>query len=83
MQSTPHPSQEMLALGERIVARVQTLDGAVLDDLKFLAAWDAGQLPLLGNIVRVRQLRRANPPGGSPGRHPAALPAPASAEGPA
>jgi len=34
---------------------------AVIEDLRYLEAWERGDIPLLGAILRVRQIRRANP----------------------
>ncbi len=36
-------------------------DPSILRDLMFLEAWENGQVPWLGAILRVRQIRRANP----------------------
>ncbi len=34
---------------------------AVIEDLRYLEAWERGDIPLLGAVLRVRQIRRANP----------------------
>lgn len=58
------------ALAGRILDRIQNRDGTVLADLRFLAAWDRGLAASPGSILRLRQLRRANPAGAAAGRHP-------------
>ena len=37
----------------------QAYDLALMDDLRFLQAWETGQVPLVGATVRIRQIRRA------------------------
>jgi hypothetical protein len=40
---------------------VYAYNRSVIDDLLFLDAWENGLVPWLGAILRVRQIRRANP----------------------
>lgn len=40
---------------------VYAYNRTVIDDLLFLDAWEKGLVPWLGAILRVRQIRRANP----------------------
>lgn len=58
------------ALAGRILARVQDCDGTVLADLRFLTEWDKGMVPSSGSILRMRQLRCANPAGAAASRRP-------------
>lgn len=37
----------------------QAYDLALMDDLRFLQAWEKGQVPVVGATVRIRQIRRA------------------------
>ena len=39
---------------------------SILRDLMFLEAWESGQIPWLGAILRVRQILRATPRPGLP-----------------
>jgi hypothetical protein len=34
---------------------------AVIEDLRYLEAWERGDIPLLAAVLKVRQIRRANP----------------------
>ena len=56
------PSGETsIALSERILARIQCIEGSTLDDLKFLSSWEKGTRAGLADFLRMRQLSRANP----------------------
>ena len=50
-----------LAIALRVFARVGHHNSSVFDDLNFLAAWEKGLVPWLSGILRMRQIRRANP----------------------
>lgn len=42
-------------------AQQRILDRRLAEDLLFLRAWEKGLVPWPGAVVRVRQIRRANP----------------------
>ena len=45
-------------ISDRAIDNIQ--DG-LAEELRFLAEWESGSLPLAGTIVRVRQIYRAHP----------------------
>lgn len=66
MDASPSLDDDVLALQQRILDRVRSDDRSVLEDLQFLTAWDKGLVPWLNASLRMRQIRRANPPVPSP-----------------
>jgi hypothetical protein len=59
MEPETPPEKNMPNLSRHVTAHDYV--EAVIEDLRFLQAWERGDVPLLGAILRVRQIRRANP----------------------
>ncbi len=53
------PKPDAVALSPNVSAH--DFVEAVIEDLRYLQAWERGEVPLLGAVLRVRQIRRANP----------------------
>ena len=51
----------LVALRGRELADACADNPTVIEDLRFLDAWERGLVPSLGALLRARQIRRANP----------------------
>ena len=56
------PGDELLVASRRRELADDCADNpTVIEDLRFLDAWERGLAPSLGALLRARQIRRANP----------------------
>ena len=51
----------LVASRRRELADAWADNPTVIEDLRFLDAWERGLVPSLGALLRARQIRRANP----------------------